>query len=138
MARFVLDTHAVSELARPLPDRQLLARFGAHGAAIAIGAPTLHELRFGAARMPLGARRSAVESFLSTVVAALPVLPYDGEAAAWHAGERARLVALGRTPPLADGLVAAVAARHGCTLVTHNVRDFADFVGLDVVDWMEA
>lgn len=39
----------------------------------------------------------------------LMILPYDTEAANWHAAERARLVAAGRTPSYIDEQIAAIA-----------------------------
>lgn len=65
----------------------------------------------------------------------MPVLPFDLAAAEWHAAERARLEALGRTPPFADGQIAAVAATCGLTLVTLNAKDFEQFNGLTVEAW---
>ena len=46
-----------------------------------------------------------------------------------------RLELLGKTPPYADGQIAAVAWGHDLTLVTANPKDFALFEGLNVVDW---
>jgi tRNA(fMet)-specific endonuclease VapC len=63
------------------------------------------------------------------------VAPYDSEAARWHAAERARLVAAGRTPPAVDGEIASIAATLNCVLVTANVADFASYRGLEVADW---
>ena len=65
----------------------------------------------------------------------LAILPYDTAAAAWHAAERARLEARGRTPPFVGGQIAAVARVRGLTLVTRNVGDYDDFDGLVVEDW---
>lgn len=64
----------------------------------------------------------------------LPVLPYDADAARWHAEQRARLVTAGRTPPFADGQVAAVAAVNGLTVVTRNTADVEGF-DVDVTSW---
>jgi len=46
------------------------------------------------------------------------------------AGERD---SVGRNLPFGDGLIAATAIEHGLTLVTRNVRDFAD-LGLTVIN----
>ena len=95
-----------------------------------------HELRFGAARMTRGRRRTAIERYLDEAVrAALPILPYDDEAAAWHAEERARLGRRGRSPAFADGQVAAIARVNELVLVTANSRDFRRFDGLELADW---
>ncbi len=65
----------------------------------------------------------------------MAVLPYDQMAAEWHAAERARLGAVGLTPPFVDGQIAAVAHVNDLTLVTANTRDFAHFEGLRIEDW---
>jgi len=77
-----------------------------------------------------------IERYLGEVVEpSIPILPYDARAAGWHAEERARLVAAGRTPPFADGQIAAVARVNGLTVVTANASDYAAFRDLEVVDW---
>ena len=65
----------------------------------------------------------------------MPVLPYEARAAEWHAAERARLMAAGKTPAFADGQIAAVAITNGLILVTGNRPDFADFADLQTMDW---
>ena len=85
--------------------------------------------------MPQGKRRESLKTYLEEVVLLIPILPYDSEAAAWHAEERARLSSAGKTPPFADGQIAAVAYVNGLTLVTFNVRDFSGFARLRIEDW---
>ena len=65
----------------------------------------------------------------------MPVLPYDEDAAAWHAAERARLAAQGRTPPFADGQMAAIAHQHALTLVTFNTSDYQGLQEVLLEDW---
>ncbi|MCG8587611.1 MAG: type II toxin-antitoxin system VapC family toxin, partial [Pirellulales bacterium] len=43
----------------------------------------------------------------------------------------------GQATPALDLLIAATALEHNHTLATHNVRDFKDVPGLDVVDWLD-
>ena len=69
------------------------------------------------------------------VQASFPILSYDEAAATWHTYERARLEALGRPAPFADGQIAAIAHANGLALITLNVKDFARFKELDVTDW---
>ena len=95
-----------------------------------------HELTYGCRRLPRGRRRDALDRYLHDVVqASFPILAYDEAAAAWHGYERARLEALGRPAPFADGQIAAIAHANGLTLITLNVKDFARFKELDVTDW---
>ena len=78
----------------------------------------------------------ATERHLEDVVlASVPVLEYDQRAADWHAIERARLSAAGRTPPFIDGQIAASACVRDLTLVTSNAGDFQGFKGLRLRSW---
>lgn len=65
------------------------------------------------------------------------ILPYDEQAAEWHARERARLSSQGRMPPFVDGQIAAIAKIHGLTLVTRNIQDFELFSDLVLENWHE-
>jgi tRNA(fMet)-specific endonuclease VapC len=134
--RFVLDTNVLSEPLKPNPRPAILRRLERFREGLATSAPVWHELVFGCMRLPPSARRQALERYIKdTLAPSLPVLPYDADAAAWHAGERARLEALGKTPPFVDGQIAAVARVRGLVLVTRNVSDYADFEGLLIDDW---
>ena len=64
-----------------------------------------------------------------------PILGYDRAAAEWHASERARLMARGRTPSFVDGQIAGIAATNDLVLVTFNNRDFVMFDELRLEDW---
>jgi tRNA(fMet)-specific endonuclease VapC len=133
--RYLLDTNIVSEPLRPEPDERLLRHLREHENEMAIPAVVWHELRFGAERLPPSMKRTAIERYLADVVAAtLPVLPYDEQAASWHATHRAGLVAAGKRPPFADGQIAAIVAVHDLVLVTANTADFADFA-IPVENW---
>lgn len=133
--RFLVDTNILSEPLRQRPRRAILRRLEEHAAAIAVPAPAWHELLFGCRRLPPSKRRDAIEDYLETAVrACFPILAYEESAAAWHAQERARLVAVGRTPPFVAGQIAAIAKIHGLTLVTGNTGDFRPF-HIEVASW---
>jgi tRNA(fMet)-specific endonuclease VapC len=139
MARlYLLDTNVLSEPARPAPDPGVLKRMLAIGDEAATAAPAWHELEYGRLRLPAGRRRDIIDAMLDRLAATLVVLPYDHEAARWHALERARLERRGTPPPFVDGQVAAIAVIHGLVLVTRNVRDFKRFAGLRVESWFTA
>ncbi len=134
--RFLLDTNVLSEPLRPEPDAGVTACLNEHEDEVATSSVILHELLFGARRLPRGKRRRALEAYVLTVVAqTLPVLAYDDAAATWHADERARLERAGKPRPFADGQVAAIAAVNDLVLVTRNVKDFKPFRGVEIVDW---
>lgn len=126
----------LSEPIKSRPDERILARIEEHDGELATCAIVWHELRYGATRLPASRKRRAIEAYLERVVRpALPILPYDEEAASWHAQERVRLGRRGRPPSAADGQIAAIARVNELVLVTANVRDFRRFAGLDVQDW---
>jgi tRNA(fMet)-specific endonuclease VapC len=134
--RYLLDTSVISAPLTKHPNPRIIKRLEVHGLESAIAAPVWHELTYGCRRLPRGKRRDALESYLHDVVrASFPILAYDEAAATWHGHERARLEALGRPTPFADGQIAAVAHANGLALITLNVKDFARFKELAVTDW---
>ncbi len=135
---WLLDTNAISEPLRPAPNGRLLHRIEESEGQIAIAAVVWHELLYGCRRLPESKRRDAIEQYLFDVVRpTMPILPYDAQAAQWHAAERARLAQAGRPPSFADGQIAAIAAVNNLTLVTANLSDFADFRELKTINWLE-
>jgi tRNA(fMet)-specific endonuclease VapC len=137
MARFLLDTNAISECVKPVPHHGFLRKFQHHEQETAISATTWHELLFGANRLPKGKRKDALDLYYTQLATTTPIIAYDDDAAELHARERARLEALGRTTSLLDGQIAAVAVLYGLTLVTRNTSDFLYFQDLTVVNWMD-
>jgi tRNA(fMet)-specific endonuclease VapC len=134
--KYLLDTNVVSEPLRPKPAAGVMRRLRKHESEIAIPALVWHELRFGCARLARSRRREAIERYIEDVVlASFPVLKYDQRAADWHALERVRLIAAGKTPPFIDGQIAAIARVNDLTLVTSNKADFNGFKGLRVRSW---
>jgi len=65
----------------------------------------------------------------------MTILPYDEQAAEWHARERARLASLGQRPAFVDGQIAGIARVNGLVLVTRNSSDFKKFSGLQLENW---
>ncbi len=134
--RFLLDTNVLSEPVRPAPNPQVISSLERFGNEIATASPVWTELLYGCYRLPPSSRRREIEHYLLEISASsLPILPYDEAAADWHAAERARLEALGKTPAFVDGQIAAVAQIRGLVLVTRNVSDFVNFEGLAVENW---
>ncbi|MEM6337686.1 MAG: type II toxin-antitoxin system VapC family toxin [Bacteroidota bacterium] len=138
MIRFLLDTNVISDVARPEPQPSVLSRYERHFHESALAATSWHELLYGVERLPAGRRKTELSRYMLNVIApSLPVFSYDSAAAEWHAQERARLDAAGRTRSYTDGLIAAVAASRDLILVTRNVRDFEGYAGLHVENWFE-
>lgn len=134
--KYLLDTNVVSEPLKPVPAPGILRRLSRHEGEAAIPSIVWHELQFGCGRLAPSRRREAIERYLNDVVlASFPILDYDQAAAEWHAQERIRLEAAGRTPPFIDGQIAAIAGVHDLVLVTANKTDFRAFSGLRVATW---
>lgn len=135
--KYLLDTNILSEPVRPIPHPNILEKLHLYQDQLATAALVWHELWFGSYRLPDSARRRAIENYLVGVVApSIAILPYDQEAAVWHARERARLGGLGRTPPFVDGQIAAIAKTNDLILVTINRSDF-QFFDVSIEDWRE-
>lgn len=138
MSPYLLDTNIISEPLRPEPDEKILEGLRRHQEHLFTASVVWHELLFGCRRLPDSRRRTAIEEYLFTVIArSIEILPYDERAARWHASERARLARGGRTPPFADGQIAAVARTNDLVLVTLNRADFVGYGELQIEDWQE-
>lgn len=136
--RFLLDTNVLSEPVRPFPHPGVLQKLREHRDEVATAALVWHELLYGCERLPPSRKRAAIESYLlRTVRASIPILAYEQAAAQWHAAERARLTAQGKTPPFADSQIAAIARVNNLVLVTSNRSHFEPFEGLEIQDWKE-
>ena len=134
--RYLLDTNVLSEPIKSHPDAHTIKSLSERDGELATCSVVWHELWFGAARLRASKKRSAIEAYLEEVVGStLPILPYDQEAASWHARERARLRKRGRPPSAADGQIAAIASVNDLIVVTANVKDFRRFKDLVVEDW---
>jgi tRNA(fMet)-specific endonuclease VapC len=134
--RYLLDTNVISEPVRPVQDPGVIRRLRLRENEICIASVVWHELLFGWERLPDSRKKREIERYLFQVVRPnLPALPYDSDAAEWHARERARLAAVGRTPPFVDGQIAAIAKVNDLVLVTANRPDFEVFEGVQIEDW---
>lgn len=134
---FLLDTNILSEPLRPHPNPQVMSFLARYSGQTATATLVFHEMLFGCYRLPLGSRkRYVIETYLMQEVhPKLPLLPYDAEAAIWHALERVRLTQAGLTPSFVDAQIAAIAIVNDLTLVTHNLDDYANFENLKTADW---
>lgn len=134
--KYLLDTSTLSAVIAYAPNRHVLQKLGQRGAQCAIASLVWNELTYGCERLESGKRKAEIQTFLRDVVLpSFPVLPYDQEAATWHAIERARQERLGRPGPYVDGQIAAIARVRDLVVVTANVRDFTRFKDLSVEDW---
>ena len=125
---FLLDTNVVSEWTKPRPDSGVVAWLAeADEDRVFISVITLAELRYGIERMPVGARRNRLDTWVSKQLSArfeARVLLIDAETADTWGHIMARGRSGGRPVGTMDAFIAATAERHHLTLVTRNVSDF--------------
>ncbi len=101
---------------------------------VGISSITLSELSFGAARSTRPAQNlEALREFLLP----LDVAPYDELCAFRYGLVRASLETKGRPIGALDALIAAHALAIDAVLVTHNTRELARVVGLQLEDWLK-
>ena len=134
--KYLLDTNVLSESVKTSPNKTVLKSIERYQLEIVTAAPVWHELCFGFQRMPVSRKREVLEGYLNDVIKSnMIILPYDERAAEWHAKERARLSASGKTPSFVDGQIASIAKVNGLVLVTRNTEDFKKFSELKLENW---
>lgn len=132
--KYLLDTNVcVDYLSGRHP--AVVARIqGCSPADLALSAIVVAELRYGADR---SARPRVNHARVDVLVAEVPTLDFDLEAAAAYGRLRARLESLGTPIGPNDTLIAAQALARGLVVVTDNVGEFKRVRGLKVENWRE-
>lgn len=135
---YLIDTNVLSELRRKQPDPHVVAWFTGRAAqSLFLSVLTLGEIRKGIERMDGNnadaTRRQSLGDWLEQELPTFflgRLLSVDsGVADRWghlQAG-------VGRPLPAIDSLLAATALQHNLSLVTRNVKDFAD-MGVDLIN----
>jgi toxin FitB len=135
--RYLLDTNIISNIAKPVPSKSLLAWMSEQNDEdLFVASLTVAEIRRGVLEKPAGKHRDQLEAWFSgpegpQALFAGRVLPFDeNPGLIW-----ARLMANGKAqgPPRSaiDTIIAAVAEAHGCIVVTDNEKDFADIQAIN-------
>jgi hypothetical protein len=142
MDGFLLDTNVLSELMRPQPNSTVLDWFERHGTdTFHTSAITKAEILLGIALLPKGKRREQLASTAERMFTedfAGRCLPFDDNSAAEYALMVAARSRIGLPISTEDGQIAAIALRHGLSLTTRNLKDFANIDGLVLVNpWDE-
>jgi predicted nucleic acid-binding protein len=141
MSGFLLDTNVPSELVRPQPEQKVKAWVAAQDLdTLFISAVSFGELRKGIMLRPQGKRREELEAWIETDLSIL----FSGRilsvtrsiAERWGVLDGQRQLA-GKPLNVPDGQIAATALEHGLTVVTRNVKDFAD-LGVVILDPWDA
>jgi predicted nucleic acid-binding protein len=126
---FLLDTCAISELAKPRPDRRVkdalisLPREEVHLSAISLG-----EIQYGIELLAESAEKARLISWLNVSILAVfgdRIIAVDVFVAMRWGELLAALKPRGLKMQLQDSLIAATALESNLTLITRNMPDFA-------------
>ncbi len=135
---YLLDTNAVSELTKNVPNRNFLEQFSENGKHCAIASTTWNELLYGANIMPSGKRKDFIFSTLiNDIQEAFPIIQFDNHTAWIQADIRMRLKEAGKTVDYADTEIAAIAISNQMVLVTRNTKHFEPIAEIDSVFYYE-
>lgn len=133
----ILDTNVISEPLRPRPSEAVIEWLDAQSPeTLYLTSVNTAELWAGVARLPDGTRRRALEASLENLLHHLfgsRRLAFDEHAARTYAEIVARAAGKGVALPLADGMVAAIAAVHGYAVATPDAGPF-EAAGIRVID----
>lgn len=126
----MLDTHISSYVIRRRPPA-IAERFERHAEQLCVSVMAAAELRFGAVKAGRADLASLVEAYLARVT----ILDWPESAAFYYARIRAKLESRGTPIGNMDLLIACHAVAEQATLVTNNVRHFAEVPELKVEQW---
>lgn len=138
---YLLDTCVLSELVKSSPEPAVIQWMAARDEqTLFVSAMTLAELHRGIAKLPASRRRSDLTTWLEKLESSFEerVLPFGQSTAKPWATMCARAEAVGSPLAAFDSIIAATALEHGLTVVTRNVRDFAQSMVPVVNPWSEA
>jgi predicted nucleic acid-binding protein len=131
----VMDTNALSEALKPLPDATAMRTIMQLMEGATLTAVTLAELADGAKRLPRGQKRSRYASHIASLRSTFGkrILDFTVDEVDAYASVRAARFRAGRPIGQSDAMIAAICLTHDAALVTRNVRDF-EGVGLELID----
>lgn len=133
----LLDTNVVSEPWRPQPSTAVLSWLDAQDeSSLYICTPVLAELRFGAERLPSGARKRRLDDqigLLETKGFSDRILDFDIAAARAFGKIGAEREKVGRRMEPLDAMIAAIALARGLKIATRDEFDFSN-IGIELIN----
>jgi predicted nucleic acid-binding protein len=124
---FLVDTNVLSESAKPKPDAGVMAWLRENEREIYVSTITIGELRRGIERLPGSGRKTKLRHWLQSLCDCMQgrVLSFSTSSAHVWGQLKAKWDAAGLVVPTLDSQIAAIAKRHGLTVVTRNTRDYS-------------
>jgi tRNA(fMet)-specific endonuclease VapC len=124
----LVDTDVVSNMIKSTTIGLEYLRLS-HGYRLGVAFVTAAELRFGAAKRRLDARRNL---YLEDFLAGCPIMPFAKEMDRFYARVMLERERMGRRLENADGWIATTAIYYDVPLITHD-RDFVGARGLRII-----
>jgi predicted nucleic acid-binding protein len=133
--RWLLDTCVVSELSRMQPHENVVDWLRTNGPHCRLSTVTLGELVYGAHRLPPGARRDRLQSWVEELARQYAQRLLDTDRRVWMRFGQLKAAVEGRGRPRDDFdlLIAATALVHDLSVATRNRAHFDD-IGVRLVD----
>ncbi|WP_321797219.1 type II toxin-antitoxin system VapC family toxin [Caballeronia sp. J97] len=132
MPRYLLDTNICIYLMKHQPE-PVARRFAqCYVGDVVMSSITYAELQFGVA---MSANPARERTHLASLVELIEVAPFGEDAAAAYGP--IRHASRQRNRGALDKLIAAHAVALGVPLVTNNVKDFENYPGLTVENWLD-
>jgi predicted nucleic acid-binding protein len=124
---FLVDTNVFSEPAKPKPDPQVAAWLRENEPNLYVSTITIGELRRGVERLPDGVRKSKLRHWLISICECMKgrVLGFNTSTAHVWGQMKAQWDSAGVVVPTLDSQIAAIAKKHGLTVVTRNTSDYS-------------
>ena len=121
---YLVDANVLSEPTKQTANSKVVAWLTANEANLVVDPIILGELRIGILALPRGRKREKLEQWFESVVETIECLPWDAAVSRRWAALVVELRQKGKTIPLLDGMIAAIALHHDLTVATRNTRDF--------------
>lgn len=123
---FLADTDLISEPRQKSPNPKVMQWLHAHDHELFLSAITIGEIKKGIELYPDSTKKVALSAWLEGLLKDFEgcVLAYTQEEALTWGILYAKAQKAGRKPPGFDSVNAAIALRHGLTLVTRNEKDY--------------
>jgi predicted nucleic acid-binding protein len=130
-----LDTNVVSETMRPKPDRTVVIWLERNDSEIALPSVAIAEIAFGIQRIRPDERAPKLELTLNAIRDRFVsrIFAFDEDAALIYGRIMGEAERKGRKMATPDGMIAAIALRHGAALATRN-REHFRVEGLELID----
>ncbi len=128
--KFLLDTCVISALRKPQENSSLAEWIsGVDEQDLYLSVVTIGELVKGIGRLPASKKKDSLNDWVLRAVAQRfeeRILPIDAAVAARWGELLAAREKKGKPLPILDAFIAATALAADCTIVTRNIKDFAD------------